>query len=147
MGLVWERVEVVNGRRCRGHCCRRFYLPFTPDEIVKMAAEGRGPKDMQTVANMIIPLHAGSAEGYWYTCCHHDLVSGNCLIYGTRPEMCWAYPYGNECGYPLCALRPWHERVLQVMDRVQAWLRPVDEMFFPDLMEQIKKEYEDSTCR
>ncbi len=37
-----------------------------------------------------------------YTCKHHDPVSGDCLNYENRPNMCSQYPYKRSCMYTEC---------------------------------------------
>lgn len=123
-------VREVNGRRCRGHCCRRFYLPFTPEDLVETARaawRGESGRDgwsaFAELIHMVIPL--GPAEqGGWYTCAYHDPVSGNCLIYAHRPRICAEYPYGRACGYGRCAARSSLERLDLALARAEAWLAP-----------------------
>lgn len=107
-----------NGRRCRGHCCRKFFLPFSPDELVKQArlawrkdpAASYGWRAFATIVHMVIPI-GPTKDGYFYTCCYYDDVSRNCLIWSHRPNMCSEYPYGNACRYSLCADKTTLEKI------------------------------------
>jgi hypothetical protein len=49
--------------RCSGHCCKRFYLPLTPDELKhESTREDRftrvrfRPEELEKVYGMVIPL-------------------------------------------------------------------------------------------
>lgn len=114
-----------HNQRCSGHCCRRFYLPYTPEELQAMVdgtkSTGHRREELEQVAGMVIPLKPAKeyeflvdgvtpvpadARGYYYTCKHHDEATGNCLNYENRPNMCSAFPfYGNpstRCEYKEC---------------------------------------------
>ena len=43
------------------------------------------------------------AGGWLFTCRHLDELTGDCLIYESRPGMCRDYPYSRPCGYPGCS--------------------------------------------
>lgn len=117
--------------RCSGDCCKRFYLPLTPDELKYEATrEDRyekirfNPKEMEQIYGMVIALapskdskvgvdgfSAPPESGWYYTCKNFDTQTGNCLIYETRPDMCRDYPfygegYRNRCTYENCT---WEE--------------------------------------
>lgn len=108
----------VETSRCVGHCCKAFFLPYSKEEMERKTKEGCfSPSDSQ-VAGMIIPLgnftqlspelqamfppgeHDESSN--FYTCKNHDIVTGNCRVYETRPAMCKDYPYGHSCKYIGC---------------------------------------------
>jgi Fe-S-cluster containining protein len=94
--------------RCTGHCCKRFTLPYSPEELVAY-------KDRLLESDVVVPmvtflevstLHADGidypdAPRWWYTC-KNLLPDGNCGIYETRPRMCWDYPYESTCQYVDC---------------------------------------------
>lgn len=108
------------GDRCTGHCCQRFTLPLSPDEIRENYDAWRAQKsedsnkrvpleDIWLLAPMVRYLgflHSDSngdpsPEGrHWYRCVH--LQDGNCSIYEHRPRMCREYPYGKACKYHGC---------------------------------------------
>jgi hypothetical protein len=96
--------------RCTGHCCKSFWLPLSPMEILfqnKLAHLGKSKwnqKDMLKVAEMVIYQRPNERGGYRYTCKHWDVSSGNCLNYENRPTMCRDYPYGKECKYKDCTM-------------------------------------------
>lgn len=111
-------------KRCTGHCCEMFFLPFTPRQLKKLKKLKRKKRmhpylkgnhvinsrhnyeDMDTIMNMVIPIspsreklnsHIGesaSKNGNWYTCKNFDKETRNCKIYNTRPRMCRDFPYG-----------------------------------------------------
>lgn len=101
--------------RCTGHCCRKFFLPFTPDQLKaeheKAIAWDVGgldrvfprydPVEMLKVAPMVIPISEANG-GYHYTCKHFDGETGNCRDYENRPKMCSDYPYGSACTFSEC---------------------------------------------
>jgi len=114
-------------RRCSGHCCRSFYLRFSPEQL-KAWADGSQPhtykpEEIKKVADMVI--HLGPADdpntnrpvladrlgnvipnqadgGHYYTCKHHNTATGNCDNYENRPDMCRDYPYQDRCRYKAC---------------------------------------------
>lgn len=103
----------VETARCSGHCCKRFYLPLSPEELKQSALEQRHI-DIETIADMVIFLEKskmrvdgteGPEEGHYYTCRHFDEATGNCGIYERRPRMCSEYPYGSACKYTECTMR------------------------------------------
>lgn len=121
-GDVSARLEgdelVIYEGRCTGDCCRSFSLPFTQEQFAKIKADPEKQKrykDGERIFNMILPLgnvrtlpngvREKDAKLAYYTCWHHDPISGNCTIYDTRPRMCRLYPYGNECFYVDCTLK------------------------------------------
>jgi Fe-S-cluster containining protein len=91
-----------------------------------MAATGEHPHNKEEivfVADMVIPIEAAKdakegvdggpppQTGHYYTCRHHDTVTGNCTTYETRPRVCRDYPfygsgYRNRCRYKTCT---WEE--------------------------------------
>lgn len=96
--------------RCTGHCCRRFNLPAPLDEIVRRRNPDVCPpgekhiEDGDKLAEMLIPLDDQGPVNYWFTCKHHDPVSGDCTNYENRPRMCREYPYGRDCEYDDCTM-------------------------------------------
>jgi Fe-S-cluster containining protein len=86
--------------------------------------------EIETIADMVIPLGAlaMSPSGIpcdppvWYYRCRHQLPSGDCGIYDTRPNLCRAYPYGRPCEYPGCTCE---EARQGVMGKVANTLGPV----------------------
>lgn len=113
-------------QRCTGHCCRRFYLRVTPEEIradAELARAGKttrfSAEEIVKIDEMIIPLEDAKdakedidggpppTDGHYYTCKHHDPVTGNCMNYENRPKLCRDYPfygsgYRNRCRYKDC---------------------------------------------
>jgi Fe-S-cluster containining protein len=110
-------------KRCTGHCCEIFYLPFTPKQLkavrklkkkkgMNISIKGNkainsrsGVMDIRQVAEMAIPIspskekiteHIGEkyAYGKYYTCKNFDKETKNCKIYDLRPKMCRDFPYG-----------------------------------------------------
>lgn len=102
--------------RCTGHCCRRFPLPVSLDELRERQAQPEAPPDVVYVKPrvrdgdyllaMLVELGQGyylNGEPCWYyTCRHHDVHTGDCLAYDSRPWMCSAYPYGLMCTIDGC---------------------------------------------
>jgi Fe-S-cluster containining protein len=109
---------------CNGQCCRRFFLPISPEELKAEAAKEKSHyQEVKFIADMVIFLGTseldvngdpladrpffprndeGKAIGHYYTCKHHDSNTGLCTIYDRRPEMCRRYPYGRKCEYRGC---------------------------------------------
>lgn len=84
---------------CGGLCCRRFFLPLTPDELAcpdTMATKADGAY----IADMVIHLKTVDDQSF-YTC-RHLREDGLCGSYETRPQMCRAFPYGGPCPFPGC---------------------------------------------
>ncbi len=119
-------IDKVGGKSCNGLCCKKFYLPISPTELQEEARKATldplykryNPREVKQIAAMVIPLGFskkdvngktwGDGEGGWYyTCMYHDDVSGRCLIYDHRPNMCSEYPYGKACRYNKCVSNPW----------------------------------------
>lgn len=102
--------------RCTGHCCKKFYLPLTPDQIKEELelSKTRPPRfqDFAKIAAMVIPIEPTTgmtgaplrAEdvNHYYTCIHYDEQSGDCKNYEDRPTMCKDYPYGRPCNVVDC---------------------------------------------
>lgn len=102
--------------RCTGHCCRRFSLPLTIEEIqienekaliwVQAGRTGARPRfdpeEIQKVASMVIPTD----DPYLFNCKHHNAETGDCMNYENRPELCRDYPYGRACNFAACT---WEE--------------------------------------
>lgn len=99
----------TQGSRCTGHCCAKFFLPFDNKEELKALASNA--QDFAYIYDMVIKLPEQTEDGagnpyapddhehrnHWWTCKHHDSVTGDCKAYDKRPEMCSAYPYGGPC--------------------------------------------------
>jgi Fe-S-cluster containining protein len=110
--------------RCTGHCCQRFHLPYTPEELADahhraIVNEEPETSDLRMIGLMVryvgpdIGLDCNGdqrppalfPQGAWYTCSH--FVDGNCSIYETRPRMCREYPYrAPGCKYRDCTWSP-----------------------------------------
>jgi Fe-S-cluster containining protein len=103
--------------RCTGHCCERFFLPLSPDELrAEQADKGTiyNRKEIDFVADMVIylgpsgtsvtgeplTLEGKPVTGHFYTCRHYK--DGNCTVYEQRPNICRDYPYGSTCKYKEC---------------------------------------------
>lgn len=98
--------------RCTGHCCRSFYLPFTPEELADI--DDSTHIDGSKIAAMAIPVAPVGQRphglafpmidppvvGHYYTCRH--LIGNDCSIYDERPRMCRTYPEGQKCNYKGC---------------------------------------------
>lgn len=105
--------------RCTGHCCETFFLPHSVEDLRSFRWWQLGGQHRQVggMALLLAPMtaeggtdldgHVGrcierTAAGWYYTCANHDRETGNCRIYGSRPRMCAAYPYGRRCRYRGC---------------------------------------------
>jgi len=131
--------------RCRGDCCRCFYIQFTPEQLkeeyAKWEAGEHTYRDIEIIAPMLIyrgefneaqlveycrsrgitppPSHHGLASdvrGYYYTCRHHQ-ENGDCAIYEERPDMCRGYPYRKRCEYPGCSVDHSSQEVVHQLTR------------------------------
>lgn len=113
-------------KRCTGHCCKEFTLPYSPKELrVKYKREFedrlRDPtqapnNEIRQIALMIkyLGITNTTMDGrklskysewiYKYTCRNYNPKSGDCRNYENRPRMCSEYPYGKKCLYPGCTL-------------------------------------------
>lgn len=88
--------------RCSGHCCRQFFLPFTPRELVKLQLTRVvrlrfKPEEIRKVAAMAVYLGNNERGSHMYTCRHLNVISGDCMNYEDRPDVCREYPYGERC--------------------------------------------------
>lgn len=107
------------GTRCTDGCCRKFVLPFTPEELQEEARlereeRTRFGKDILIVAEMAIPLDRpefcmdgvtpvdDAMARRFYTCKNFNTETNDCGIYETRPRMCRDYPYGDSCRVQGC---------------------------------------------
>lgn len=101
---------MVTTSRCTGHCCKRFYLPYTSKlEFADVVSHGR-VQDGPFILDMLIKLPEQTTDirgkrlrkddpqrhEYW-TCRHYDTKTGDCRVYDQRPAMCRDYPYGKPC--------------------------------------------------
>lgn len=96
--------------RCRGDCCRKFYLPVTTADALRGGFYAEG----DTIADMIVklppqetnaagdPIPEGDPKRDHFWTCRNLLPSGDCGIYETRPGMCSGFPYGKPCEYKNC---------------------------------------------
>lgn len=83
--------------RCTGHCCRKFNMYVTiqdlKDDLAKAPNGKHDPIECAKLIEMLIPLGVNApVEGYFYTCKHLDTVTGDCTNYANRPLMCRDYP-------------------------------------------------------
>lgn len=115
-------------QRCTGHCCKRFYLPHAPEifkqEYQKYLVWKKDPskpepiiKEIDIIGPMLVYIGEGSVDvetndftlgktdDYFYTCKHHDSITGDCKNYENRPEMCYSYPYSGVCVYKGCTFK------------------------------------------
>lgn len=112
--------------RCTGHCCRRFTIPASLEEIKRRRNAEVCPPDERWIidgdklADMLVPLETETREdgtlAHWFTC-RHLLPSGDCGDYENRPEMCSGYPYGKACNFDGCTLVPADQLVRQHDDQ------------------------------
>lgn len=134
------------GDRCTGHCCERFYLPWTPAELKRRAKDHPDDKQLNQVAEMVIFLEYGTNKhslrpgqhfGNWYTCKNFDTKTRGCTIYETRPDMCREYPYSEPCDYNVCewddgrnGAYPYHDYTQKMLTAAKRCLEnPEDERF------------------
>lgn len=94
--------------RCTGHCCRRFFLPFSPDELkaayfrkMGAATDGLLLEDIDLVWPMVRFIEQDTNGGHFYSC-RHLQPNGDCGIYSVRPAMCRDYPYGASRNFQDC---------------------------------------------
>ncbi len=116
--------------RCTGHCCERFTLPYSMEQLRALAGAKRealsseacvdpeNARDVIKIAEMVVPLgealtHADGSpvlptDRYkWdYTCKNLDPTTRDCGIYETRPSMCRTFPDGRPCPYKGCTAPP-----------------------------------------
>lgn len=100
--------------QCGGHCCRAFFLPYSPEELLEQQPflqdgeqivamvehlgefkQGEAPPDM-------LPGTQATGAGNYYRC-RNIGDDGLCGIYEDRPRMCSEYPYSVTCNYTKCA--------------------------------------------
>lgn len=100
-------------RRCTGHCCRRFPLSHTLEQLRAYAADTSkaNASEAAKILDMLISLDVREDGREMYTCRHHDTETGDCRIYEDRPRMCRDYPYGKSCEHGECT-GPWSPREL-----------------------------------
>lgn len=121
-------------KRCTGHCCRSFPLPWSPEGLRAALADtvaGRqGWEDIEIIQPMVIPIEKaepavaecnspvgkGQDEWWLYTCRHLDTESGDCQIYESRPKMCQDYGKAYPCSTPGCT---WEKAMREIGPRKQ----------------------------
>ena len=94
--------------RCVGHCCRRFAMEHSLDDLqADLARWQRDPatsviKDVEKIAPMVIPIaQSRGGQEFVYTCRNLG-ASGDCGIYETRPQMCRDFPTAEGCHFRGC---------------------------------------------
>ena len=101
-------IKIALGLRCKGDCCKHFFLPSPPSELKELAILeakspapifNNNPTEMQTVANMVELVEVIDNKHY-YKC--NNLKNGDCSIYKTRPVVCSGYPSYNAL--------PWYNK-------------------------------------
>jgi Fe-S-cluster containining protein len=103
------------GTRCTGDCCKRFFLPCSPDELkasydnaLKETRVDGVPwyRDIETIYPMVelvaIENRNDSAGIKHFYRCKNLTKNGDCGIYDKRPWMCSEYPYGGGCAFEGC---------------------------------------------
>lgn len=102
-------LDWLKGKRCTGHCCRMFPLPYDLETIQQKQTV---LQDGAFIADMLVPLPREPELGgrppqlYWWFTCRHLTDRGDCGVYEERPEMCRGYPYGGRCVNPGCTASP-----------------------------------------
>ena len=110
--------EVLEGVRCRGHCCKGFCLPNGGlKRVLEKAAREDPEPDAVLLAKILVPIGfydkspenggvpvdrdiEGATE---MLTCSELTAEGDCGIYEARPEMCQKYPnWGGVCQYDSC---------------------------------------------
>lgn len=104
-------------KRCTGHCCKSFILPWiSPDTFERERLKykdnediskifdmviylGNDPNQLPEIAKKIIPIDNlknynpdAYKKSHYYTCKWHDTLTGNCTNYENRPNMCRIFP-------------------------------------------------------
>jgi len=130
---------------CKGYCCRRFYLPFSPRELSEMANGLRrhsfNQAEIDKINSMVVYLgidrldanrepNQSGKEGHWYTCKNLDTKTGLCMDYENRPRMCYEFPYDKPCEYHKCSSHPWWRHY-----KVTRWIRS----FFPKKQTELER--------
>lgn len=135
---------------CKGHCCRIFFLPFTPEELVEADVF-----DGDTIRAMTIYRGRFSPEQYreycrrrglstdegafrkkegelgnYYTCRHLNEL-GRCDIYERRPKMCAEFPYNHACQFNGCDHGP-GLRGRELIEATAEVMKAADEIEFVD---------------
>lgn len=103
---------------CTGHCCRAFIIKsHSPGEIKFLISDlescdsltkvqqsnldickmliplGADPYKLPLEAQKIIPLDNFDRDDHnYYTCKHHNVITGECMDYENRPSMCSGFP-------------------------------------------------------
>jgi len=109
-------MTLENSKKCGGACCRRFTLPYPPEQLKEkyLAWYRRDyeretiPQDIHLIYPMVTYLGFMRSEPYqqnelhWYTCKHLDEETSLCKIYEIRPKMCREFPYESKCPYSGC---------------------------------------------
>lgn len=99
--------------RCIGHCCRRFTLKSKDGYILNSWIDAwlknyYLENDQKKVYEMLIQLEDVYENDEWrgyFTCKNLDILSGDCKIYSTRPNMCRNFPNDGICQYTECTLK------------------------------------------
>lgn len=111
------QLRMIESERCTGHCCRRFYMEFSPqvlkEKYERWIEQGKPAyHDIGKVYPLLTFLGKSyigvdgierQDSGYYYTCKAFD--GNGCTIYDDRPQMCSNYPYGDPCKYKQCTMK------------------------------------------
>lgn len=88
---------------CTGHCCAKFWLPWSVDRIKKLVAKGAvlngSPDEIKKIEEMVIPLEDENQNTlkFAYTCRHWDKTTRLCTNYENRPIVCKEHPLSMPC--------------------------------------------------
>ena len=128
-----------SGKRCKGHCCKLFFLNYSPEELwtaygewVALQEDKRpGGRIINREIYLVAPMvrleevfKPGETDpmgvvckktSYFYSCAHQN-DNGDCGIYQHRPVMCVNYPYGKRCVYDGCTYEEAEEDVIKLLE-------------------------------
>ncbi|MGE5681830.1 MAG: YkgJ family cysteine cluster protein [Bacillota bacterium] len=121
--------DVIEISRCKGHCCRAFTLPYSPEELEGLKNKTiceesdfyKVPRIVEYIGSFAFDV-AGNLlpyEMYWYTCKHFNKETGDCMNYENRPYMCKDFPYWGSyrlksCTYRECEMKVEFEYIWEI---------------------------------
>lgn len=88
----------VLGQLCTGLCCHQFYIgDHTGESFKKFADSLPDDSNLREVSALMVVMGPKLDGKGTFNCRHWDTVTGKCIIYSRRPDMCIRFPYDGEC--------------------------------------------------
>jgi len=109
---------------------------------------GHDPQKLSLAQQKVIPLSNFNGNpdspncSHYYTCKNHDPITGNCLIYATRPRMCQQFPQSYDtnrdgsCSFRGCTRR--YSIFVLIANYLEKYSKPIYRKWHYDCYYKIK---------